>query len=159
MEAIQNFPRPKNIRQLQSFLGVCNYYRKFQRNYSQLTARFKHLLSSKHKWKWKEEDDETFILIKEKFLQNIILHHPDFDQKFFINCDASDVSLGAELYQEDHEGDHQVISFASRVLNQCERNYSVTEKELLSVVFACNKFRTYVLGYPLTCLLYTSRCV
>ena len=106
------------------------------RDSSQLTARFKHLLSSKHKWKWKEEDDETFILIKEKFLQNIILHHPDFDKKFFINCDASDVSLGAELYQEDQEGDHQVISFASRVLNQCERNYSVTEKELLSVVFA-----------------------
>ena len=60
------------------------------------------------------------------------------------------MSLGAELYQEDREGDHQVISFASRVLNQCERNYSVTEKELLSVVFACGKFRTYILGYPLT---------
>ena len=63
VEAIQNFPRPKNIRQLQSFLGVCNYYWKFQRNYSQLTTRFKHLLSSKHKWKWKEEDDETFICL------------------------------------------------------------------------------------------------
>ena len=52
--------------------------------------------------------------------------------------------------QEDDEGNHCVISFASRVLNSSERNYNVTEKELLSVVFACNKFRTYALGYQIT---------
>ena len=45
VEVIQNFSKPKNVRQLQSFLGICNYYRKFQQNYSELTARFKHLLS------------------------------------------------------------------------------------------------------------------
>ena len=67
-----------------------------------------------------------------------------------MNCDASDVSLGAELYQEDKEGNHLVISFASRILNSCEHNYNVTEKELLSIVFACGKFRTYILGYPIT---------
>ena len=72
--------------------------------------------------------------MKEKFLEKVMLHHPDFNRRFFINCDASDVSLGAELYQESDEGDHLVISFASRVLNQSEHNYNVTEKELLSVV-------------------------
>ena len=60
------------------------------------------------------------------------------------------IIIGATLYQEDEEGHHMVISFASRVLNNCERNYNVTEKELLSVVYACNKFRTYILGYPVT---------
>lgn len=143
VEVIQNFPKPKNIRQLQSFLGVCNYYRKFQKDYSKLMARFKHLLSSKCKWKWGEDDDQTFNLIKNKFLDSIILHHPDFGKKrFYIHCDESNVRLGAELYQEDDEGNHLVISFASRVLNSSERNYNVTEKELLSVVFACNTFRT-----------------
>ena len=52
--------------------------------------------------------------------------------------------------QEDEEANHCVISFASRVLNSSERNYNVTEKELLSVVFSCGKFRTYILGYPIT---------
>ena len=66
-----------------------------------------------------------------------------------MNCDASNVSLGSALYQEDEEGNQLVISFASRVLNSCERNYNITEKELLSVVFACNKFRTYILGYSI----------
>ena len=150
VEAIQNFPQPRNVRQLQSFLGICNYYRKFQKDYSKLTSRFKHLLSSKYKWKWGEEDDQTFKTIKEKFLEKVMLQHPEFNRRFFINCDASDVSLGAEIYQESDEGDHLVISFASHVLNQSEHNYNVTEKELLSVVFACSKFRTYILGYPIT---------
>ena len=66
-----------------------------------------------------------------------------------MNCDASDVSLGSILYQEDDQGNHLVVSFASRVLNKSERNYHTTEKELLSIVFACNKFRTYILGYSL----------
>ena len=74
-----------------------------------------------------------------------MFHHPNFNERFYVNCDASDMSLGAELYQEDSEGDHRVVSFASRVLNHCERNYNVTEKEL-RVVFACNKFCTYILG-------------
>ena len=79
-----------------------------------------------------------------------MLHRPNFNKAFYMNCDASDVSLGSILYQEDEEGNHLVISFASRTLNKCERNYHTMEKELLSIVFACEKFRTYILGYPLT---------
>lgn len=150
VEVIRNFPIPKNLKQLQSFLGVCNYYRKFHKNYSELTTKFKHLLSTKYKWKWSDKDTETFQQIKDKFLDSVLLHHPNFQKRFFINCDASDISLGAELYQEDEEGNHLVVSFASRTLNSCERRYNVTEKELLSVVFACTKFRTYILGYQIT---------
>lgn len=71
--------------------------------------------------------------------------NPDFNKKFYINCDASDHSLGAVLYQEINIYE-QVISFISRTLNKYEKNYTITERELLSIVFAVNKFRTYVLG-------------
>ena len=144
VEAIQKFPTPKNKKQLQSFLGICNYYRKFQTNYLYLTAEFSKQLSAKEKWTWGTEQEEVLTLIKQKFLETVMLHHPNFEQPFYLNCD---ISLGAELYQEDKEGNHLVISFASRILNSCERNYNVTEKELLSIVFACGKFRTYILGY------------
>ena len=144
VQAIQQFPTPKNRKQLQSFLGICNYYRKFQTNYSELTAQFKGQLSSKDKWTWGPDQDTTLQLIKEKFLEAVMLHHPDINKPFFLNCDTSNVSLGAALYQEDEEGQHMVISFTSRVLNSCERNYNVTETELLSVVFACNKFLSLI---------------
>ena len=75
---------------------------------------------------------------------------PRLQKNILHDCDASDVSLGSFLYQEDDQGNHLVISFSSRVLNKSERNYHVTEKELLSIVFACNKFRTYIMGYTLT---------
>ena len=103
VEAIQNFPKPRNVRQLQSFLGICNYYRKFQQNYSELTAKFQHILSSKNRWKWGKPEDNNFQLIKTKFLKSVILHHPDFQKRFYLNCDASNISLGVELYQEDEE--------------------------------------------------------
>lgn len=150
IEAIQRFPVPKNIKHLQSFLGLCNYYRKFQKDYSQLTAQFQKQLSNKNKWNWGIAEDEVFNTIKKKFLEKVMLNHPDFNKRFYLNCDASDIGLGVELYQEDERGDHLVISFASRTLNKCERHYSVTEKELLSIVFACTKLRTYLLGYPVT---------
>ena len=88
VEVIQNFPKPKNIRHLQSFLGICNYYRKFQQNYSELTAKFQHLLSSKNKWKWGKPEDDNFSLIKSKFLNSAVLHHLDFNKRFYLNCDV-----------------------------------------------------------------------
>ena len=72
IEAIQQFPTPKNKKQLQSFLGLCNYYRKFQRNYSELTARFSPQLSSKNKWIWGPEQDNLLQLIKHNFFKSII---------------------------------------------------------------------------------------
>ena len=98
MEAIQRFPTPRNKKQLQSFLGICNYYRKFQHNYSELTSKFATQLSSKDKWKWGPDQDITFQLIKDKFLKTVMLHHPNFNEAFYMNCDASDVSIGSILY-------------------------------------------------------------
>ena len=63
VECIQKFPTPKNKKQLQSFLGLCNYYRKFQKNYSEMTAKFSHQLSSKNKWTWGVEQDLSLIHI------------------------------------------------------------------------------------------------
>ena len=76
IESIQKFPKPRNRKQLQSFLGICNYYRKFQEHYSELTSRFVRQLSSKDKWTWGEEQDATLELIKTKFLEAVMLHHP-----------------------------------------------------------------------------------
>ena len=74
------------------------------------------------------------------------MNHPDFNKIFFLQTDASNVAVGAELYQEDDEKEHLTITFARRSLLMAEKNYTTTEKELLSIVFAVGKFRTYILG-------------
>ena len=76
----------------------------------------------------------------------VMMNHPNFEQKFYLQTDASNVALGAELYQEDEDKEHHTIAFASRTLLAAEQNYTTTEKELLSIVFAVKKFRTYLLG-------------
>ena len=140
------FPEPKNIKQLQSFLGLCNFYRKFQKNYAQTTARLSAVLQKNKQWKWGEKERDAFEEIKKKFSSMIMMNHPDFLKTFYLQTDASNVALGAELYQEDSDREHHTIAFASRSLLAAERNYTTTEKELLSIVFAVGKFRTYILG-------------
>lgn len=146
VESIVSFPEPKNIKQLQSFLGVCNFYRKFQHQYADLTTRLSTVLQKSKSWRWGEGERAAFQEIKTRFAGMIMLNHPDFKQTFYLQTDASNIALGAELYQEGVEGERKTIAFASRALLIAERNYTTTEKELLSIVFAVRKFRTYLLG-------------
>ena len=74
-------------------------------------------------------------------------NHPDFQRKFYLQTDASNIALGAELYQEGEDQEHRTIAFASRTLLAAEKNYTTTEKELLSIVFAVKKFCTYPVSY------------
>lgn len=146
-QAIREFPTPKNLKQLQSFLGLCNYYRHFQANYSEVTKNFQHIISKKNKWTWGEHEDNCFQQVKDCFINCITLKHPNFDKPFYLNCDASDISLGSVLYQLNEKGQEEVIAFASRTISKVERNYTITEKEALGVVFAVAKFRTYLLNH------------
>ena len=97
-------------------------------------------------WRWGESEREAFCEIKNKFADMILMNHPNFNNNFYLQTDASNIALGAELYQEDKAREHHTIAFASRTLLASERNYTTIEKELLSIVFAVKKFRTYLLG-------------
>src|ERR1044072_826497 len=89
---------------------------------------------------------DAFEQIKQKLVTAPIIVAPDWSLPFEIMCDASDLEVGAVLCQKDEKLLH-TISYASKVLNEAQRNYTTTEKELLSVVYACEKFRQYILGF------------
>lgn len=148
LEVIQNFPAPRNKKELQSFLGFCNFYRRFAKNHSDLISRLTPLLEKNSKWKWGDNEVEVFGQIKSCFVRNLMLSHPNFNKTFYISTDASARAIGAHLFQIDDDGEVQNISFASRILLRAEQNYMITEMELLAIVFACKKFRTYIAGYP-----------
>lgn len=146
IQTIQNFQPPKTRKQVQAFLGFINFYRKFIRDLSQDTGYLSKLTKKDAKWIWGDTQQQTFERIKQKFIEDIIIQFPDFDREFYLNTDASATHLGAELYQINEEGQHQTLGFVSRTLKAAERNYNTTELELLAIVFACKKFRNYLLG-------------
>ena len=152
VQVIKNFQPPKTRKQVQSFLGFINFYRKFIRDLSQDTEQLSLLTKKNAKWQWGSQQQQAFENIKSKFLEDIMIQFPDFTKEFYINTDASTTHVGAELYQLSDNGHHQSLGFASRTLNAAERNYNTTELELLAIVFTCKKFRNYLLGHKVKVL-------
>lgn len=149
VKALQNFPEPRNKKDLQSFFGFCNFYRKFSQNHSSLLHPLSHLICKDTPWTFTEQNKIDFQKIKTAFSLQISLTHPNFNTPFCIQTDASYIGLGAELFQIDSDGQRNTLSFASRSLCGAERNYTVTELELLGILFACQKFKIYILGHPI----------
>lgn len=143
---IKEFPAPKNLKQLRGFLGLVNYYSKFTREHGEATVPLLHLLRKGEKWKWTSNEEGAFNTVKSKFCESVILNYPLKKKPFFVQTDASDFAVGAVLFQKDDNNEHRVLYFASRTLKGPEIGYNTTEKELLAIVWALGKFRTYLLG-------------
>lgn len=150
-DAIKNFPKPRNVKELKSFLGVLNYDSKFCAYFSKIILPLVRLLKKNQAWNWGVQEMEAFEQAKVAFLQATTLKHPDPSNRYYIECDSSGNAMGACLYQIDEEfGSKNYIAFASRTMQPAELRYTITEKEAAAVVFALRKWRIYVLGRPLT---------
>ncbi|GFX45425.1 retrovirus-related Pol polyprotein from transposon 297 [Trichonephila clavipes] len=142
--AILGIPPPKNLKQLQSSLQTCSWYRKFIANFSDIARPLSNLAKKKAFWKWSEKEEKAFQTLKQCLVSTQILKQADFSKPFLIRTDASNYALRAVLLQEEDKEEHPV-EFSSR-LNPAERNYSTTAREALAVVWALTKFRGYIDG-------------
>jgi len=145
IKAIKNFPIPKTPRQIKSFLGLLGYYRKFIKNFADLTKPMTNCLRKGEKIVLNSEYIECFEMCKKILCNDPILQYPDFSKPFNLTTDASNVALGAVLSQ-GKIGSDKPVCFASRTLSKSEQNYSTTEKELLAIVWATKHFRPYLYG-------------
>lgn len=145
IEIIEKLPPPSSVKGVRSFLGHAGFYRRFIKDFSKIAKPMTNLLEKEANFDFDEECLKAFNLLKEGLVTAPIIVSPDWSEPFEIMCDASDLALGAVLCQKREKVLH-VIYYASKVLNEAQRNYTTTEKELLSVVFACEKFRSYILG-------------
>jgi hypothetical protein len=142
VSAINNYPVPFSPLQIQKFLGLVGFYRKFI-PYFALHAKPLHALIKKGvKFAWNTEAQIGFEELKRSLSLLTEVHLPDLNHRFIIQCDASDSGLGAVFIQEK-DGKRYPIWFASRTLKPAETRYSVSEKECLSVLWAINKFQGY----------------
>lgn len=149
IKAILKFPIPKTTKEIKSFLGLTGYYRKFIRNYAKLTKPLTLCLKKGSVIKHDEDFIKSFNTCKQLLTNAPILQYPDFSKPFILTTDASNESLGAILSQ-GNPGSDLPIAYASRTLNDAERNYSVIERELLGCVWACKYFRPYLYGRKFT---------
>ncbi|BBH09166.1 transposable element gene, partial [Prunus dulcis] len=132
---ITNLPPPSSVKGVRSFLGHAGFYRRPLCN----------LLAKDAVFEFDEICMEAFTTLKKELTSAPIIIAPDWSLPFEIMCDASDFAIGAVLGQKKNKLPH-VIHYASRTLNDAQLNYSTTEKELLAVVFALEKFRPYLVG-------------
>jgi len=147
IQAIQDFPRPSSPKDVQSFIGLLNFYNKFSEKFSQLSVPLTELTKKQKKWTWESKHEESFIKLKQEFSKQIYLSYIDFSLPFFVQSDASDLAVGGIVYQMGNNNEKSVIACYSKKLSEREaRTYSVTEKELYAVVVAVKKFYDILAG-------------
>lgn len=147
VSAITNWPTPTTLRQVRQFLGVASWYRRFIADFSAKVAPLTRLMRKNARWAWTATEEEAFRSIRKALTTAPVLACPDFNQPFTLQTDASTLGLGAVLTQ-NLDGGECVIAYASRTLNQAEKNYSATELECLAVVWGIRRMRDYLEGSP-----------
>ena len=128
IKAIQEWKVPTSVSEMLSFLGLANYYRRFVEGFSRATP-LTELLKKDHPWSWSNDCQMGFENLKTTMTRGPVLRLVDVTKPFEIETDASDLALGGVLIQEGHP-----IAYESRKLNDAERRYTVSEKEMLAVV-------------------------
>ena len=143
LDVIDKLPPPVNVKGIRSFLGHAGFYRRFIKDFSKIAKPLRYLSNKEAVFVFNEECLEAFNTLKAKLVSAPMITSPDWGQEFELMCDASDYVVGVVLRQRKGRMFH-TIYYASKVLNDAQINYATTEKELLAIVFALEKFRSYL---------------
>ena len=141
VKAIQEWPTPKSVTEVRSFHGLASFYRQFVKDFSTLAAPLNEVIKKNVVFKWGEKQEEAFNALKQKLTNAPILALPNFSKSFEIECDASNIGIGAVLLQEGHP-----IAYFNEKLSGPTLNYSTHDKELYALVRALKTWQHYL--YP-----------
>ena len=147
--AIRNYTAPNTVKRVRSFLGFLSFFRRFIPNFADRSRALRDLTKKDAKFIWGPEQEEAFQDLKAAMCSYPVLKSPNYDEQFYVWTDASDFCVGALLMQGGEKGDH-IVACSSRALKKGELKMSVYQKELTAIVFACSKFRPYLLGRKFT---------
>ena len=153
VELISNLPTPKCVRDIRSFLGHVGFYRRFIKDFSVIACPLCNLLAKDVPFAWSYACEAAFDKLKTMLVSPPIMRSPNWNLPFEIMCDASDYTTRAVLGQRKDKKAF-VIYYASKTLDSAQANYTTIEKEFLAVVFALEKFRSYIVGSPVTIFTY-----
>merc|ERR1711893_323270 len=145
IEKVQNWTTPRTVRQVRQFLGLCNYYHQYVEFYSEIVEPMIRLTDKGAKFVWTPQCQTAFETLKVKLTTAPILGFANTEDPFILDTDASDVAMGAMLSQVQ-EGQEKVIAYGSKALSREEKNYCLTRRELLAVVYFVDHYKYYLAG-------------
>jgi hypothetical protein len=143
IEAIRDFPLPRNLKAVRRFLRMVGFYGRFIERFSQI-AELLHALKRKNvRFVWGETQQAAFERLKDALSTPPVLEIPDFSHEFKLVCDANEVAISVVPHQREGKGLAPVV-FNSRSLSPAEIRYSIHEKECLAVVYGCQNYHSYL---------------
>ena len=142
---IKTLMPPTTVKGIRSFLGHAGFYRKSIKDFSKISRQLCKLLEKDANFDFDESCISAFEEIKSRLVSTPIMLTLDWSNEFEIMCDASDYAMGAVLGQRT-EKIFKSIYYANKTFNEAQENYSTIDKEMLAMVFVCEKFRPYILG-------------
>ena len=143
LNAVETFPVPSSVKDIRSFLGLCNYYRRFVKDFAKIASPLNRLTRKSVPFVWDPSCEAAFQDLKARLCSSPILAYPDFSQAFHLHTDASQYAIGYVLGQHIN-GCERVIAYGGRELNLAETRYSTTEREALAVVDGIKRYQPYL---------------
>lgn len=144
IEAIRMVPTPKKLPEVQRFVGMASYFRKFIKQFAAIAQPLHNLCKKNVEFAWTESCEKSFITLKNALMSAPVLAFADFSKKIYISVDASFYAVGAYISNDAPPND-KPIEYFSKTLN-AQKNYSTTHKELLAIILAIERFRHYIWG-------------
>ena len=128
------WPTPRCVKDIQKFLGLANYYRRFIKDFAEIVRPMHRLVQKEKKRNWGAEQEEAFGRLKEIFTTEPILAALDLDKEMRVEMDALDYAIGGVLSMRCEDKKWRLVAYISKLLNDTERNYKIHDKEMLAVI-------------------------
>jgi len=155
VQGVDDWQRPKNLKELQGWMGFINFYRQFIKGFSKIARVLNKLTKKEVPWEWTNKREEAFQKLKGLICEEPVLLMPKLEQPFELEVDASNYTIGATLNQRDELKHWHLVAYYSTTLSEMERNYNIYNKELLAVVKSLHHWRTYLAGVPHQIVIHT----
>ncbi|TID01823.1 Transposon Tf2-9 polyprotein [Colletotrichum higginsianum] len=155
VQAVRDWPTPQNVKDVQSFLGFVNFYRRFLKGYAGNVKCIQDLTRKDTPFEWTKERNNAFEKVKQQVSSEPVTRIPDPDKPFEVETDASDFAMGGQLGQRDEEGRLHPCAFFSKAFHGPELNYQIHDKELMAIIEAFHEWRPQLSGTKHEVLVYT----
>ena len=134
VQGVVEWPVPKNIKDVQKFLGLVNYYRQFIKDFAKIVRLLHKMTRKEIKWSWREKQQKVFEELKKRFTTEPVLVIPDLDREIRVEVDVLDFTMRGVLSMRCEDEKWRLVTYVSKSLNKAKSNYEIYNKEILAII-------------------------